>query len=77
MENNGYGQLRQDVGKLIAVGDRLEEGLKRHEEDDERKFDQHNTRLTFIEKMMWITTGAVGILGIGTVAQLFKDFLIR
>lgn len=77
MENNGYGQLRQDVGKLMGIGERLEigqqeqaEALRNHSEEDQKRF-------SILEKWMYMATGAIGILGIGTVAQLFKDFLIR
>lgn len=77
MESNGYGQLRQDIGGLKASMESVDDTLARHTESDKDNFYKIDTRLSFIEKMMWITTGAVGILGVGTVAQVFKDFLVR
>lgn len=77
MENSSYGQLRQDIGGLKASVESVDETLARHTESDKENFYKIDNRLTFIEKMMWITTGAVGIIGVGTLSQLFKDFLLR
>jgi hypothetical protein len=77
METNGYGQIRQDIGELKILLKNTETVARDHIEDDEKKFSHIDTRLSWLEKMMWLALGGVGVIGLSGIAEIFKSLVLR
>lgn len=72
-----YGQVRQDIGELKIILKNTEIMMHSHAENDEKMFAQIETRLTWLEKMMWFALGGVAVIGLSGIAELMRSFLIR
>ena len=73
MENNGYGQLRQDMGRSITLGEELKEALEKHAVEDSERFAAVMASMSNMQKIMWVSVG----IGIQNLIPLISNYLLK